>query len=258
MGDVSRRAELCYRTLLAGLLLFAGVANALERTGRWHAPVWVPLAAGVLSAALLFADNVRGAWRRYKEPEHAETRRRIELTLFAALETIARTCPGVEVTALGASLWVCTPRTLLRRRGGLRRVERFRLSGDVQATQVRWDLTKGAVGRCCSQALPVHVDWRAARARWDDGRGLDADLVARLPDDVRQGFTLAELRRLLGKYAEVLAVPVMSAGGRCIGAISVDVPGAAAPPAAFLDAPEVEVMLNRAAGLLRDDLRGAP
>ena len=255
MGDVSRRAELCYRTLLAGLLLFAGVANALERTGRWHAPLWVPLAAGVLSAALLFADNVRGAWRRYKEPEHAETRRRIELTLFAALETIARTSPGVEVTALGASLWVCSPRTVLRRRGGLRRVERFRLSGDVQATQVRWDLTKGAVGRCCSQAIPVHVDWRAARARWDDGRGLDADVVARLPDDVRQGFTLPELRRLLGKYAEVLAVPVMSAAGQCIGAISVDVPGAAAPPSAFLGSPEVEVMLNRAAGLLRDDLR---
>lgn len=80
--------------------------------------------------------------------------------------------------------------------------------------------SKGIVGECWERCSPAYRDWSSTNKRWA-GRNISREEWNTPPAKQRANFTLPEFQCLVGKYSEVLAVPVMI-DGRFADCIAVD------------------------------------
>ena len=100
------------------------------------------------------------------------------------------------------------------------RIERVRPQDDMAESGVGFAPAKGAVGKCWVSKNPVHHPWSKLNKRWVKNQP-NENQWSSLPAADRRGFAMHEWITMLGRYAEVLAVPV-TVGADMTGVLAVD------------------------------------
>ncbi len=244
------------RVVAAALALVLVVLKAAAQVG-WISgdptiEFWIIVAAG----AVVFTESIRGAVQINRLPRRKHRQRQLEKAVLASLKSIAQVT-HLDLTRLGGSVYTVRPHHVLWRTRQLRRVLRYRLDEYPQGSGVKWSEGKGVVGWAVRDRSPRHFDWRHIAAVWN-GPGLDAAAAyAALSEEERMGFSFDEFRKLARKYAEGVAVPIISDNSeRILGVFAVDLPFVPGPENSLcrLDAPQVIQIAVACAGLLRDVL----
>ena len=213
----------------------------------------------VTVAALTFVDGVLGTIRLAREPGKSAAQTRVQKALVALLVQISET-NSVGIQHLGASVFKPQIRFipwrwhLKRPARVLVRVMRFRLDDHPQPTPVTWRKGKGAVGSCWKTARAVHRDWHEQARDWSAPELTQDTFDQVMRPDLRDNFEYSEYVAIAAKYSEVLAVPVLSAGGDVVGVISIDVAARAGVTNTILGASDTEAQADAAATLVQDDL----
>jgi hypothetical protein len=149
--------------------------------------------------------------------------------VVSALVTISRTT-GVDLAALGGSVFV--PRSFGRWRH-LHRIVRSRMLDAPQQSSVQWSKGKGVIGRVWQEKREIHHNILAIGTRWKNV-DITQEVFERISDDARMGFVREEFQGIVGKYAEILGVPVFaggdSASGAVIAVLAFDVPSTVSHP----------------------------
>jgi hypothetical protein len=118
-----------------------------------------------------------------------------------------------------------------------------------------WTSGKGAIGRAWQERRPVHCPWRPIADALGNKPISEAEFSA-LTAEQTWGFTRDEFIGIVDKYAEVLAVPILSElGGSVLGVLSLDVPKRLGLTDLILDSDDAEAVATAAVALIRDDLK---
>lgn len=209
---LSVKVRAAWAIVLAGYSALVALVLVLDRalketTWPWiHSNRLLVWLAGILAVVTL-ADAAKRAVHRVGASKAQANSIRIRNQLSTIIVT---TCEihGIPVSQVGCGLFLIQERGVKRPRR-LLRVERVRLVNDLQETKVVFTKGKGAVGKCWDDSHWVHHDWSNTNARFAHHR----DEVKRRWDDlsaaVTHGFDREEFVSMLGKYTEVLVVPVM-------------------------------------------------
>lgn len=229
----------------------AAVAMALSlvEADLWTVDSGTRLTLILAAAAIGVAATVLaafGEFLRQRGEARADHARAILVPLAFVLQDMTR----IDVRDLGIAAYLRQRPWWWPFRERLCRVyrERARLAS---ASGVRWRPGKGVIGRCVELGQDVCVDL----AGLDD---LLADVTpeqwADLDGDLTLGLTVAEHRRLRGKYGSVLATPILveyPTGTRVVGGLTVD-----GPPGSYdlLASRQVRAQVASAAELLADQL----
>jgi hypothetical protein len=212
---VRRLLGLLLRILLAlGMLLLVIWNGLVDESFIRDDPVarlWLLVGTGLL----VFAEATASAVRAFRTRGADQRRAAIRIAILPVLRDVARS-RHIDITMLGASVFVV-------RLGRLVRVDRYRMSDLPQESRVTWKAGKGAIGQAWRTSSITHQDWRPIHERWG-GQPITPEIWARIPPDDRSGFERDEFQNIVDKYAEVLAVPMLRPGGRCVGVVALDVP----------------------------------
>ncbi|WP_432564148.1 hypothetical protein [Kineococcus sp. SYSU DK003] len=179
---------------LAVLAALVAAGIAFERAGLWHPGTGVVVALIVLTAVLAIATTLVQAVATVRGRRTAATRELYDDLLSGALWAV------VDATALDPRDLALAAYRLDRpafRAERLARVHRVRARRRPVASAVRWAPGKGVVGECVSTGAVVARDVTALDAAGE-----------------RQGLTPEEFRAVRGKYAVVVAVPLVDDTGR--------------------------------------------
>lgn len=218
---VHRGLALFFKILLAIGVLALVVWNGLVEFSFIKDDPVAKLALLVITGAIILIDSLVAALVDFRKK--GQDRRRVEIrkTLLPLLRSIARG-NHLDITMLGASVFVVRRRWIFWSR--LKRVERYRMSDLPQVSKVAWNRSKGAIGRAWRDPGIQHVDWRPIQARWGDGKVKTEQDWESVPEADRSGFSLEEFRIVVDKYAEILAIPMLTDSGKCVGVLALDVP----------------------------------
>ncbi|MDJ0014958.1 hypothetical protein [Rhodococcus erythropolis] len=182
---------------------------------------------------ITLVDSTRSAYRIAKaaQREHADSR--VASTVMGLSNSIGHSL-GLDFGVVGGSVFVAQRRwTLNRSIFFLRRPVvlvrppqwRIRYGDGPQASRVLWTTDKGAVGEAYRSGSPVYKYWSPIAKRYGVANTIDEARFDGLEDGVKSGFTYGEFTSIVGKYAEILAVPIMSVdGGRVLGVFAIDRP----------------------------------
>lgn len=215
-----------YLRVVAAVLALIVVAAKSAVLAEWLPPdptteAIVLIAGGVL----VFADSIGSIFAsrhaRAVEKRQAEVRS----SVIGAVVSIAE-ATGLDLTELGASVFLVRRGRLPGREDHLVRLVRFRLNDTPQASTVLWTKDKAGVGKAWAQSRIVHEPLKALAEKYGSADVTEAGF-ARISSTSKRGFTHEEFRNIVGKYAEVLAVPILlpdDAHPRVIGVLSIDVP----------------------------------
>lgn len=220
------------------------------RQGWPQPPLWLVLTLTIGLAVLTLADKL---FTIFGESALEATRARLRVTeaMYTLLASLADET-GLPVWALGASLFVPEAGTF-DPKGSLVRAHRCRLVPNTPPSSVAWIGGKGAVGECWETQAMVHHDLTPSLAAW--AKKPSDKAFQRLPAKVRKGMTHAEFLSASGKYKEVLAVPLVSPGGKRLGVLSVDALASAEQASGNdLGSTSVQDLLGQATDMIRDDL----
>lgn len=255
-------------TLKVVLAIAAAVLLVLQVLLSLHVyekPAWLPIAVVCVVAIGTFITNTTGVFRAATEGRKFEARTRIYKACVAAAAVTAAST-SIDVLTIGVSVFKVKQRIALRRnpwpfrrKSVLRRVERFRVNGLPQPSSVTWESGKGAIGRCLATRRWQYKDWSPIAGRFQGVAQPTRQEFDLLPADDRSGFTYEEFVRIMHKYAEIVAVPIMSVGGTSIiGVIAIDRPYNAALTASVFNTGDVRDAAETAAVAIVDDLPSAP
>lgn len=201
-------------------LVSAGLA--LEGADLWAPPSGVVVGLVVVAAVLAVASSTLHAVGAARARRLATRRDLLDELLRGALWAVVDHT-GLDARDLAPAVYELSPGRWWRS-SSLRRAHRVRAGRRPVASEVRWTPGKGVVGRCVTSGDAVAVDvaaWEAS-VTVTDAAGWDA-----LPEAARAGFTFAEFTRLRGKYAVVVAVPLVDDSGprsRVTGCVALDGP----------------------------------
>jgi len=212
---------------VAALAALVGAGLALERSGLWDVSsavvVGLVAAAAVLGVVSTAVQAVAGVRSRRVETRRDLLDELLRGTLWAVVD---RT--GIDARDLAPAVYELVP-ARWGRPATLRRAHRVRAGRRPVSSEVRWAPGKGVVGRCVTTGDVVAVDVSA----WESAaRAVDADGWDALPDADRWGLSFAEVTRLRGKYAVVVAVPLVDDRGprsRVTGCVVLDGPAGSLP-----------------------------
>ncbi len=255
----SRSWSVLLRVLLAVLGLTAVVLRSLDATGIWSQQGWLELGVVVVIGGVACVDGVRGALRESRAPQHERLRARLQKATVGALKSVVGMRRDVDLAELGGSVFVVRRRGWMRREE-LHRVLRFRLDEHPQPSAVRWTKGKGTIGRAWAARTPQHAALIPVVQRWSaestEGVVPTPQEYGALPVRARTRFTHEEFVGITGKYAEVIAVPILAEGERLIGVFAMDLPMTCTAPGVgmLLAGPDVEAVAIAAASLLGDVL----
>lgn len=189
---------------------------------------WILVVLAVVVGGSAAWQNARGAFRRIRAEERAGKEKRRQKSLVAALAEISEEVAGVSFAQLGASVFVAKKRwrhagrLVFVHEEQLRRVERFRVTDVPQPSMVAWVAGKGVIGKVLRTRTTEHKHWAPIAKMCKNGPLSEAQFQALSADD-RSNFTYNEFVGIASKYAEVLAVPIMSdTGGKLVGVLSLD------------------------------------
>lgn len=225
------------------------------------------LAIVLIGALALFTliDNVRTAYQTVKATRRQDAVARIAMTVMGMTNAVAHQC-GLTTGVVGGSVFVAKKRWILRshiifviRTTVLVRPPQWRIryADGPQPSRVVWTTEKGAIGQAFRSGSIVYKYWAAIAERHGGRNGsIDSTSFTALSNDVKSGFAHTEFVSIVGKYAEILAVPIMSVdGGKVLGVFAIDRPYRAdEPPQMLFDCSAVADSVERVAGLIRDDL----
>ena len=208
--------------VVAVLAALVGAGLALERAGLWDvstaAVVALVAAAAVLAVVSTTAHAVAAVRGRRLGARRDLLDELLRGTLWAVVD---RT--GVDARELAPAVYELVP-ARWGRPAVLRRAHRVRAGRRPVSSEVRWAPGKGVVGRCVATGDVVAVDLSAAESALGE---VDADGWNALASAERWGLTHTEFTRLRGKYAVVVAVPLVDDRGprsRVTGCVVLDGP----------------------------------
>lgn len=234
MNDTWRRnIGLAFRIIFAVLSALFLALQGLSEFGKFQDPAWLPVALAVGVAFFMCADGVTAAIGAAGKVEKDESRARVQKVVVGALVQIAEEC-RLELSVIGGSVfrvqrrfvwchWKKVPHP--RRMQVLTRTVRFRLRDYPQASKVLWTTGKGPIGDVLRNRAPRHVHWAPIAKKYAKDPPITREAFKKIPKKTRDCFTYDEFVEIVGRYAEVLAVPILSEdGGKLLGIISIDRP----------------------------------
>lgn len=217
----------------------------------------------IVGGGLVFIDSliavIQGQRLRRTAKLEGEIRRALNGMLVTVSETVNQ---GVDVTLLGASVFVVKrPKILRWQEDRLVRLVRYRLRDTPQQSDVEWTKNKGCIGKAWADNKITHQTIRPIAEKYGSADVSEA-AFERIPARTQRGFTHAEFRNIIGKYAEVLAVPIQKDGdasAKIIGILSVDVPMTVTHPnlGHILDSDSVETLAATCASTVGHQLSSA-
>lgn len=222
--QVPMRLRIAWNVLTAVYTGLVGVLIALDRELKPETLPWVhdtrlQLSAVTVLVVVTLTDAIRRAVDRARVSGTERRRVAVRNQLNTLLVTVAENL-NLSVSDLGCGLFLCRPRGV-RRSERLVRTERVRIPDDLHESAVVFTKGKGAVGQCWQLGIPRHTDWIGINSKYAH----DLDLVQHrwdtLSPETRRNFTVQEFIALVGKYAEVLAVPITD-NGVFVGCIAID------------------------------------
>ncbi|WP_168626987.1 hypothetical protein [Cryobacterium sp. BB307] len=203
-----------------------GVTAALQANGLVpNLPRLEPF-AWAFSLVVIGVDNAGSLVVRRWEDNRAILSRKIETALMALLIGLVKGKKELRFEELGANVYTVSwlDKTLQRsdeaRR--LKRIKRFR-PGYPQQSGIRWTPRTGTVGQCWSERREVH--WTGHNlAKRHAGTSFSEEEFLNIRKDTRQGFTREEFQSIVGKYSEILAVPIWhpQKDGKMLGVLTID------------------------------------
>lgn len=207
---------------VAVLAAFVGAGLALDGAELWTAPPAVVVGLVVAAAVLAVASTTVHAVVGVRARRLAARRDLLDELLRGALWAVVdRT--GLDARDLAAAVYEVSPSRWWRP-ASLRRAHRVRAGRRPVSSEVRWAPGKGVLGRCVATGDVVAVDVSAWEASVTVG---DAAAWDALPEASREGLSFPESTRLRGKYAVVVAVPLVDDSGprsRVTGCVALDGP----------------------------------
>jgi hypothetical protein len=256
----------CARALLsiaAGSVIVFGVLLELD---IYRDPTWVPIALAIVVAIGSVITNFRGTLHAATESRREGVRQRIQKASIGAA-AVVHGITGLDMLTIGVSVFRARRRPALKcalwpffmKVHHLERVERFRLTDIPQPSKVKWMAGKGAIGKCLETRRRVHKNWSPIVLRLQDHDVLTVDEYRQIPEADRDGFTYDEFVGIMDKYAEVLALPIMSAGGgEIVGVIAIDRPFDPERVTPLLNNLKVRDAVETAAATISADVASAP
>lgn len=194
---------------LAVLAAAAGAALGLQRSGLWGPSGTVVVVLVVLTAFLAVASTatqaVSGVLTRRRAGE-----RELHDDLLAGASWAVVDATGGRVDPRDLALAAYRVRSSPLRAPRLVRVHRVRARRRPGASGVRWAPGKGVIGECVATGAVLARDVGALDAAGE-----------------RQGLSVEEFRAVRGKYAVVVAVPLVDDAGeasRVTGCLALDGP----------------------------------
>lgn len=210
---------LLWARVAMGVAAAAGTAGTgAQQAGQWdNAPTGLLWACIVVPGAVAVVEQARLAIGERRSFKDGERREAIDRALTDALLEIS------EITAysyrdLGLTAW-SVKSTIAGR--VLHREYRRRLTDRPQASKITWTKGKGIIGLCWAHEKEQHKDLREACTKYPDG--VTGGRWAQVSPHLKQGMNLSEFNKMIGKYDEVLAVPITGRDGTFLGCVAVDV-----------------------------------
>ncbi|ABS03392.1 hypothetical protein Krad_1906 [Kineococcus radiotolerans SRS30216 = ATCC BAA-149] len=194
---------------LAVLAAAVGAALGLERAGLWDPGDVVLVVLVVLTAVLAVASTATQAVARLLGARREATRDLHDDLLSGALWAVVDATGG-RVDPRDLAVAAYRVRRPLGRAPRLARVHRVRSRRRPVASGVRWAPGKGVIGECVATGAVVARDVTGPDAAGE-----------------RQGLSAEEFRAVRGKYAVVVAVPLVDDAGessRVTGCLALDGP----------------------------------
>jgi hypothetical protein len=146
--------------------------------------------------------------RRSEERTHA-----LLAPLFVSISRIAR----LPIERLSCSAYRVDPRLVVNAQ--LEQVARVSL-GILDSLPIRWTKGKGALGQCWITGQVQYMDLR----QWNQRvYNMSRDQWNQSMRAFRMGLTYEEMKQFAGRYAAVIAVPVVDRNERVVGCLSVEV-----------------------------------
>jgi hypothetical protein len=245
-------AELRWLMIFVAAVATVTQAMAVARPGTTEEASPWPVIALIATIFLALGTAIEGIWGiRRVRARHAREGRELELhkALVSVLVEVSKVA-GLDVDVPGANVWsIYTKR---KEEPSLFREAHERLSGHPQMSDRAWTQGKGVIGRCWKSESPKFQDWSKLQSKFAGKTEVSEAAWGRLSDGDRWGFEREEYLDMIGKYQQIIAVPITDSQGKMLGCLSVDIP--ADRPSAnprCLDTAEVRLVLGTAAQGLR-------
>ncbi|MFF7684132.1 hypothetical protein ACFZA2_15395 [Microbacterium sp. NPDC007973] len=180
----------------------------------------------IASIVLIGVENAGTLIVRRFRSRSTDQNARIESTLKTALLQVTQS-REVTYQDLGASVFVPTLWSRVRRHSGaqvrLKRISRFRPAGYPQQSGVSWTGAKGVIGTALRSKTHSYTDFSPIIRRY----GVDPiplPVFNSLPGRFKLGLDLDEFNSAIGKYSEIVAIPIWQDGKDrgLIGVLSID------------------------------------
>jgi len=258
--------------LAAALLVVLGVVISLGEYREM--PPWFPVTVAAIVAVGGLIPNLIGTYAAATATRRELRRERLQKASIAVAASAAEET-DVNLLVVGVSVFKARGRVVgqrvLRKEEGeriwaspvrinyrLHRVLRFRLTDLPQPSAVKWTSPKGTIGECFEAKRWIHHDWSPIAREFNDAEVLSPNDFDNLDSGVRDGFEYKEFVEIMHKYAEILAVPIKSEGGRkVLGVLAVDRPLDQALTDPVLDKREIREAAEIAAAAIRKDVQKA-
>jgi len=200
---------------VAAVAVFAGLQTLgyIPQTPKLEPIAWV------ISLVIIGLESVGSIIRERVDTGRARLRADLDrwcLTFVLEHLRDGHQARGLTFEELGLSVWV--PTMLSRFRGRFmklpreeyrfRRLNRFRPDGYPQSSAIQWSGSIGTLGQCWREQKEEYWDCHAIAAKYDGVEMTDKE-YARIAAKTRQGFSRAQFTRIVSKYSEIKATPIM-------------------------------------------------
>lgn len=208
--------RICVAVLGFAAIVLGSLSKANVIPIEWASEPALLIAAG----AIAFVEALIGIFASHTNRSGLEREMTLEKTVKAALISVSR-ATNTNVITLGGSVFAVR-RGGFRRRKLLYRLVRSRLSDSPQESVVKWTAGKGAIGDAWEQKKTIHREWIGVARKYGTAE-ITRESFDRIPAKTRDGFSFEDFRIIAGKYAEILAVPIL-AKSKCVGVLAIDIP----------------------------------
>jgi hypothetical protein len=222
---------------VAVFVLAAGLLQGIDRYEIWSKTKWLHkpgllFGSIALTGVLVLANTIGDLIVQRRA--HAGEGRRVDIhkAVMGALVTISKEI-DIVITDLGANVFLVKRGLGYRnlrigkwslsvgRPPRLERIERIRLSEYPAMSAVPWTQSKGVIGDCWERARPEYVHWAPIAKKWS-GKSISDEQWAKIKPEDKTGLSRQEFMEMVGKYAEIKAVPIKNKTGNVIGVVAVD------------------------------------
>ena len=210
-----------FRLANAAVATVATAGLLLIQTDLWnpkHIFGWTVSLIVVLAGEAVGQEGA-AAWRAYRTDRRHRFQEKARVALNSALLKLSR-C-GLDLEQVGVSAFLVRRRWWCPWRPILERIARVRLPSTPPGSSITWTKGKGVIGVCWETHNPVAKNTQQAYKAY---MGCSKEKWKQVPSDVRMRMTHKDFVRIAQKYAGVVAVPIVTIGGRpkVVGCVSVD------------------------------------